>query len=148
MNRPTVAVEGYLKYEPEMRFTVNGKAVCNFKLEDSELRVHRIVIWEELAEVCSRELDRNDKVMVVGQFGTRKWTDREGNEQSYAQITARRVVLLNDNGTKREIGKQEVVPGAVCLFCKYYDPSQNTCSLEKAIKDPKTDTCDNWRYNA
>jgi len=148
MNRPTVAVEGYLKYEPELQFTVNGKAICNFKLEDSELRVHRIVIWEELAEVCNRELDRNDHVMVVGYFGMRKWTDREGNEQSYAQITARRVVLLCNNRTTRELGKLEIVPVAVCLFCKHYDAEFRNCSLGRTIKDPKTDTCDNWRYCA
>jgi len=110
MSKPTVAVEGYIKYEFELYYTVNGKAVTNFKVEDENLELHHIVAWESLAKACCQELDRNDKVMVIGYFEVRKWNDKEGNEKSRDQIVAKRVILLNTNPDSpkriaREVGK-------------------------------------------
>ena len=98
---------GNLLYEPEMRFTINGKAVCSFKLKDSKGEVHRITTWEELAEACNQQLEIGNRISVKGKARIREYTNFEGKKQYYPDFTAYNVYLLApDDGNTVKILKE------------------------------------------
>ena len=85
---------GYVKYDPELRFTVNGNALCTFKLEEDSGRWHRIVVWGELGEVCNAEINRNDKLSIKGYFKSRQW-EKDGEKRSITELIAQKIFMLD-----------------------------------------------------
>lgn len=79
-------IKGYLRYEPEMRFTVTGKAVTKFALYDTSTfegkwnNRYYVVVWEKLAEACNDLLTINDFVYARGYWKNRSWEDQETGE--------------------------------------------------------------------
>jgi single-stranded DNA-binding protein len=100
----TTTFTGYLRYEPDMKFTQWGKALTSFTLYDTLEKEYnrklRIVAWDELGEACYRELGLMEKIHVKGYLKTRKWTDKTGNEQTITELTAQRVYELDGTLTE------------------------------------------------
>lgn len=97
---------GNLGRDPELRYTENGTAVCNFSLATSEkwtdksgekqkrTEWHRIVVWGKQAENCSEYLKKGRSTYVEGRIQTREWNDKEGEKRTTVEINAINVTFL------------------------------------------------------
>ena len=93
--------------DPEVRATQSGAEICNLTLATSEnwkdkatgerkekTEWHRVVIFNEgLVRVAKEYLRKGSKVYIEGQLQTRKWTNKEGQDQYSTEV-----VLQNYNG--------------------------------------------------
>jgi single-strand DNA-binding protein len=98
-----VAITGNLTDDPEVTFTPNGAAVCNFRLavtprvregdtwKDGETSFFRVTAWRQLAEHVGDSLSKGDRVIVLGQLKTRSWETPEGERRSVVEVTAEEV---------------------------------------------------------
>lgn len=102
-----VILVGNLGAEPEVRATQDGREICNLRIATSEswkdrntgerrekTEWHRVVIFNEnLTRVAKEYLHKGSKVYIEGQLQTRKWTNKEGQEQYSTEV-----VLQGFNG--------------------------------------------------
>ena len=104
-----VILVGNLGREPEIRRTQSGKTVASFSVATSTRRGggrdaqentdwHRIVAWEQLAELCERLLRKGSKVYIEGRLQTREYTDRDGNNRRTTEVVAREMVFFDTRG--------------------------------------------------
>ncbi len=100
-----VILLGNVGRDPELRYTQNGTAVCNFSLATTErakiggewqdrTEWHSVVAWGRLAETCSNYLAKGSQVYIEGRLRTRKWEDREGNTRYQTEVVADSMVLV------------------------------------------------------
>ena len=90
---------GNLGADPELRYTSNGKAVCNFSVATNDRfsdkpEWHRIVVWGKVADACAKHLVKGRTVCVEGKIQYRKWTDRDGITRYTTEIVAGQVTFL------------------------------------------------------
>lgn len=102
-----VILVGNLGAEPEIRATQDGREICNLRIATSEswkdkstgerrekTEWHRVVIFNEaLVRVTKEYLHKGSKVYIEGALQTRKWTNKEGQEQYSTEV-----VLQGFNG--------------------------------------------------
>lgn len=98
---------GNLGNDVELQYTQSGVAVANFNIATSEkwkdkntgeqqqqTEWHRIVAWNQLAEVCNEHLRKGSSVYIEGKITYRKWKDNNDNEKQVTEIQAREVKFL------------------------------------------------------
>lgn len=112
------SLAGNLTMDPEMRFTASGRAVTNLNVaindrvkneetgqwEDAEPEFYRINVWGDQAEHVAECFQRGDRIVAVGYFQDRTWTDKEGEERVSTEFTARDIgpsLLFKDVTIKR-----------------------------------------------
>jgi len=86
-----IIVVGNLGRDPELRYTPQGKAVCDFSIATNEKKRDKagemqdvttwfkITLWERQAENASKYLTKGSSVYIEGRLRLEEWTDREGN---------------------------------------------------------------------
>lgn len=103
-----VILLGRLGQDPELKYTPNGNAVCNFSLATSEswtdkasgqkqekTEWSRVVVWGKLAELCNQYLSKGRQAFVEGKLQTRSWDDANTGEKKYAtEILANTVQFI------------------------------------------------------
>ena len=106
-----VILVGNLGKDPEVRYTPNGKAVANLTLATSEswkdqsgqiqekTEWHRVSMFGKLAEIAGEYLRKGSQVYIEGKLQTRKWTNKEGQDQYTTEI-----VLDPFNGVMQMLG--------------------------------------------
>lgn len=113
LNRVTLI--GRLGADPELRYTPASAAVCNFSVATSEswkdkgsgekkekTEWHRIVVWRELAELCSKYLAKGREVCIEGKLQTRTY-EKDGQKHYATEVVAEKVVFLGSgNGERQE----------------------------------------------
>jgi single-strand DNA-binding protein len=104
-----VILVGRLGTDPELRFTSEGKALCNFPIATTEkwssedgkknekTQWHRVVCWGQLAENCDRYLKKGREVYLEGRIQTRSYEDKDGSVKYFSEIIALSVVFLGTN---------------------------------------------------
>lgn len=108
-----VALLGRLGKDPELKYTPNGSAVCNFSLATSETfkdgnggikettEWHNIVIWNKLAEVAGKYLNKGSLCYLEGKIKTRSW-ENNGEKKYITEIVADNLILLNSNQNQND----------------------------------------------
>lgn len=96
---------GRLGADPELKQTINGKAVCNFRVavtrpkakgaETAEADWFEIVTWDGIAELSARHLSKGQKITVIGCLRTRTWTDTKGGKHREVELHAEQVVFMS-----------------------------------------------------
>lgn len=100
---PLTTMTGRLTADPELRYTASGTAVVNFRMAENDNKYNEdtrewettstlfltVNAWERLAERVANGLQKGDTVMVTGKLATRQWQDKEGNNRSTIEMTAR-----------------------------------------------------------
>ena len=106
-----VIIIGHLGRDPEVRYTPDGKAIANLALATSEswkgqdgqiqekTEWHRVSIFGKLAEIAGEYLTKGSQVYIEGKLQTRKWTNKEGQEQYTTEV-----VLDPFNGVMQMLG--------------------------------------------
>ena len=103
---------GNLGADPETRYTAGGSAVTNVNLATSDswkdkstgqmqerTEWHRVVFFARLAEVAGEYLRKGSKIYIEGRIQTRKWQDKEGNDQYTTEIIANDMQMLDNRSS-------------------------------------------------
>jgi len=102
-NYATATIEGFVTREPILRKTKTGKSVCSFSLAvnhfskaDSEPKVSFIEVetWEKIADICSKNINKGKRVMVIGPLRQDRWEGKDGKNQSKVKIIGNEVRFL------------------------------------------------------
>lgn len=95
---------GRLTRDPELRFTPNGRAVCQFTLavdrpftsQDGtrEADFINIVVWGKQAETSAQYLAKGRMTAVEGRLQIRSYEGNDGNRRYVTEVVADRVSFL------------------------------------------------------
>ena len=96
-------VLGHAGNDPVLRYTKSGKAVLNLSVATNlkrrdgpeETTWHRVVFWDRLAEIVSKNVHKGSPMYVEGSMSATEWTDREGVARKRIEINARELILLS-----------------------------------------------------
>jgi single-strand DNA-binding protein len=118
-----VLLLGNLTRDPELRYTPQGAAVCEFSLalnraytnKQTGQRVEEvsfvdIVAWARTAELCAEYLKKGRQVFVEGRLTQDRWESPEGKKMSKLRVTAEAVTFLG--GRPAGEGRPGAAPGA------------------------------------
>ena len=96
-----ITIHCRLTKDPELRRTQAGIAVASatvacdrdFKNENGEKETDflDVVAWRGTGEFLSKYFKKGQEAIVSGRLQIRKWTDKEGNKRSAAEIVADKV---------------------------------------------------------
>lgn len=101
-----IVIVGYLGRDPEIRYTPDGTAVCNFSIATSEKKKDkggdmqeqttwfRVTVWRNQAEAVHKYLTKGRQVYVEGRLRQEEYTDRDGNKRTALEVTATDVQFL------------------------------------------------------
>lgn len=95
-----VILIGNVGKDPEIRRTQDGKPIANLTLATSETwrdkntgekkektEWHRVVVFNEgLCKVVEQYVKKGAKLYIEGQLQTRKWQNKEGNDQYSTEV--------------------------------------------------------------
>lgn len=108
-----IIIVGNLGRDPELRYTPQGNAVCNFSMATNERRRDkageqqdittwfRITVWGKQAENVSKYLSKGRRVYVEGRLHVEEWSDRDGKQRYTLEVNASDVHFL-DSGSDME----------------------------------------------
>ncbi|MCE9521311.1 MAG: single-stranded DNA-binding protein [Alphaproteobacteria bacterium] len=125
-----VILVGNLGADPEVRQLPSGEPVVNLRIATSEswrdknsgerkekTEWHRVVIFNEnIAKVAEKYLHKGSKVYLEGALQTRKWTNKDGQEQYSTEVVLQRfrgeLQMLDGRGEGMEGGAAVAGGGA------------------------------------
>lgn len=123
-----VTLIGHLGKDPELRYTPNGTAVCNFSLATTEsykaddgnwvdkTEWHNIVAWRKLAETCSNYLKKGSKIYAEGKITTESYEKDGGDKRYITKIVLNTMIMLDNKGgsggsqSSSDSGSEESAP--------------------------------------
>lgn len=109
-----VILVGRLTRDPELRYTPNGVAVCNFTLAVNRPFTNQrgerdadfvpVVVWRRQAENVANFLNKGSLAGVDGRLQTRSYENQEGRRVFVTEVMADSVQFLEPKGARREQG--------------------------------------------
>ena len=115
-----ITIVGYLGRDPELRYTPQGTAVCNFSVATTEKRKNvrgeteehtiwfRIAAWGRQAELAAEYLAKGKQVYVEGRLRREEYTDREGLQRTSLEVNASDIQFLGQRGDTAERGEEKI----------------------------------------
>ena len=101
-----VSLMGRLTKDPEVRYTQNNTAVCNFTLavdrdfvaEGQERQADFIscIVWQKKGEAAGKYLEKGRRVAVAGRIQTRTWDDDNGKRHYVTEVVANNWYFADD----------------------------------------------------
>jgi len=110
-----VILVGNLGADPELKHTPSNRALCNLRIATTEVfkdkggqrqektEWHRVTVWGDQAENCSKYLSKGRSVYIEGRLQTRSY-DKDGQKHYSTDVVADRVVFLGSGGGGAEGG--------------------------------------------
>ena len=104
-----VILIGNLGADPELKYTPSSRALCNLRIATTDVfkdksgqrqertEWHRVTVWGDQAENCSKYLAKGRSVYVEGRLQTRSY-DKDGQKHYATDVVADRVVFLGSGG--------------------------------------------------
>lgn len=95
-----IIIVGNLGRDPELRYTPQGNAVCNFSVATNEKKKDkagdlqdittwfRVTLWGKQAENASKYLTKGSPIYVEGRLRVEEWTDRDGGQRYTLEVQA------------------------------------------------------------
>ena len=119
-----ISVKGNLGSDPDLKFSKNNTAYCNFSLaytprkqvngewKDGEVSWFKVIVFGTKAEAVADTFRKGDSVLVIGDLEQKTYTDKEGNEKTSMEIAAKEVGLVPRLGKPKtqQFAKQEASP--------------------------------------
>jgi len=102
-----ITIVGNLGRDPELRYTPQGNAVCNFSMATNEKRRDksgdlqdittwfRVTLWGRQAENASKFLQKGSPVYIEGRLRVDEWTDRDGKNRYTLEVNANDMQFLS-----------------------------------------------------
>lgn len=123
MNR--IILLGRLVRDPEVRYTPNGRVVCQFTLAvdrpfanqegQREADFIPVVIWGKQAETCGNSLTKGQRALVEGRLQIRSYDAKDGNKRYVTEVVADRFEFIERKGDfagRSSQGQQGYAPAA------------------------------------
>ena len=102
-----VILAGRLVRDPKLRYTQTGKTVASFTLAVNRRFSHNneqqtadfipIIVWDKLAEVCSKHLFKGCQVLIEGRMQVRNYEAQDGSKRYVTEVIAQELEFM---GTK------------------------------------------------
>ena len=117
-----VILIGNLGADPELKYTPTSRPLCNLRIATTEVykdkggqrqektEWHRVTVWGDQAENCSKYLSKGRSVYVEGRLQTRTY-DKDGQKHYATDVVADRVVFLAGGGGAGAEGGARRPPG-------------------------------------
>ena len=105
-----IIVVGNLGRDPELRYTPQGTAVCDFSIATNEKRRDksgemqdvttwfRVTTWGKQAENASKYLAKGKSVYIEGRLRLEEYTDRDGKTRHNLEVNASDMQFLSGGG--------------------------------------------------
>lgn len=105
-----IIIVGNLGRDPELRYTPQGTAVCDFSMATNERKRDksgefqevatwfRITLWRNQAENAAKYLKKGSQVYIEGRLSIEEWTDRDGNSRQTLAVQASDMHFLGGRG--------------------------------------------------
>lgn len=112
-----IIVVGNLGRDPELRYTPQGIAVCDFSMATNERKRDksgemqevatwfRITLWRNLAENAAKYLKKGSQVYIEGRLSIEEWTDRDGNNRQTLAVQATDMHFLSGGRSDIQSGE-------------------------------------------
>src|SRR5829696_8052621 len=109
-----IIIVGNLGRDPELRYTPQGVAVCNFSLATNEKKRDksgemqevttwfRVTLWRNQAENAAKYLTKGSPVYVEGRLGLEEYTDRDGNNRFSLEVQGTDMHFISAGGRNEE----------------------------------------------
>ena len=107
MSLNKIIIIGNLGRDPELRYTPQGDAVCNFSVATSEKKRDkagemqevttwfRVSLWRKQAENASKYLTKGSPVYIEGRLRIEEWTDRDGKTRYTLEVSANEMQFIS-----------------------------------------------------
>lgn len=115
-NFAAATIEGFVTQDPQLKKTKTGKSVCTFsiavnhysKTEDPP-RVSFIEVetWERIAEMCSNNVKKGKRLMIIGNLRQDRWENEEGKARSRIKIVGNEIRFLESKLKQDEAAKKQ-----------------------------------------
>lgn len=114
-----IIIVGNLGRDPELRYTPQGVAVCNFSVATNEKKRDksgelqdvttwfRVTLWRNQAENASKYLQKGSPVYVEGRLGLEEWTDRDGNNRYTLEVQGSEMHFIGGRGEGQPMGTSD-----------------------------------------
>lgn len=108
MSYNKIAIIGNLGRDPELRYTPQGDAVCDFSVAVNDRRRDKtgefqdvttwfkVTFWRKQAENASKFLTKGRQVYVEGRLQIEEWTDRDGKNRYTLVIQGTEMQFLGE----------------------------------------------------
>ena len=95
-----IILVGNLGRDPELRYTPQGVAVCDFSMATNDRKRDksgeyqdvptwfRVTLWRNQAENAAKYLKKGSPVYIEGRLALEEWTDRDGNARQTLAVQA------------------------------------------------------------
>ena len=105
-----IIIVGNLGRDPELRYTPQGVAVCDFSMATNERKRDksgemqevatwfRVTLWRNQAENAAKYLKKGSQVFIEGRLSLEEWTDRDGNTRQTLQVNATDMHFIGSRG--------------------------------------------------
>lgn len=114
-----IILVGNLGRDPELRYTPQGIAVCDFSLATNERKRDksgemqevatwfRITLWRNQAENAAKYLKKGSPVYIEGRLGLEEWTDRDGNLRQTLAVQATDMHFISGGGRNDDFNNDQ-----------------------------------------
>src|SRR5262245_23971136 len=114
-----IVIVGYLGRDPELRYTPQGVAVCNFSIATTERRKNqygeledhttwfRVTAWRRTAEICNEYLHKGSQAFIEGRLRQEEYTDRDGVRRQSLVVDATDIQFLQPRDRGEESPQRE-----------------------------------------
>lgn len=105
-----ISIIGNLGRDPELRYTPQGDAVCDFSVAVNDRKRDKagewndittwfkVTFWRKQAENASKYLTKGRQVYVEGRLQVEEWTDRDGKTRTSLAINGSELQFLGGGG--------------------------------------------------
>ena len=105
-----IIIVGYLGRDPELRYTPDGTAVCDFSVATTERKKNksgemqdvttwfRVTFWRRQAEFASQYLVKGKQVYIEGRLSMSEYQDRDGNTRTSLQVNGTDIHFVGSRG--------------------------------------------------
>ncbi|MCD9188055.1 MAG: single-stranded DNA-binding protein [Pyrinomonadaceae bacterium] len=102
-----IIIVGNLGRDPELRYTPQGTAVCNFSVATNEKKRDkagdlqdmttwfRVTLWNKQAETASKYLTKGSPIYVEGRLRVEEWQDKDGHNRYTLEVHATDMQFIN-----------------------------------------------------
>ncbi len=111
-----IILVGNLGRDPELRYTPQGTAVCDFSIATNEKKRDksgemqdittwfRVTTWGKQAENASKYLSKGKSVYIEGRLRMEEYTDRDGKTRFNLEVNASDMQFLSGGSSTRGAG--------------------------------------------
>ncbi len=146
MSYNKITLIGNLGRDPELRYTPQGDAVCDFSIAVNDRKRDKtgefqdvttwfkITFWRKQAENASKFLAKGRQVFIEGRLQVEEWTDRDGKNRYTLAVQGSELQFLSD-GRSDEMTGAVTGPGPDNSFAEDSDAPRSEPSSQTPTDD-------------